>query len=85
LSILSTAGAPPGSIEGFIYTKIPVSDQVRGYLEIVPQTGFFAIFVYYWYEKPKKAWNILSIVLVVMIILMSLLGVLASMGIIEVT
>lgn len=83
LSILSTAGAPPGSIEGFIYTKIPATDQIRGYLEIMPQTGFFAIFVYYWYEKPKKAWNIVSIILVVLIILMSLLGVLASMGIIE--
>lgn len=84
LSILSTAGAPPGSIEGFIYTKIPVSDQIRGYLEIVPQTGFFAFFVCYWYEKPKKFWNILSIVLVIMIMLMSLLGVLASSGVIEV-
>jgi len=85
LSILSTTGPPPGSIEGFIYTKIPVADQVKGYFEVVPQTGLFAVLVCYWYKKPKKAWNIISAVLVALIILMSLMGVLASLGKIQVT
>jgi hypothetical protein len=84
LAILSTAGAAPGSIEGFIYTKIPVADQIIGYLEVVPQTGFFALFVCYWYENPKRIWNIISIVLVLLIVLMSFLGALASIGIIAV-
>jgi hypothetical protein len=44
LSVLSTAAAPPGSIEGFIYTTIPVVDQIKGYLELVPQTGLFSVF-----------------------------------------
>lgn len=83
LSILSTAGAPPGSIEGFIYTKIPVTDQIIGYLEVVPQTGFFALIVCMWYNKPKALWNIISAILVVLIMLMSLMGVLASLGIIQ--
>jgi hypothetical protein len=82
LAILSTAGAPPGSIEGFIYTKIPVSDQLTGYLEIMPQTLFFSIFVCYWYKYPKKAWNILAGILVSLIILMSVMGVLAANGMI---
>jgi len=85
LSILSTTGPPPGSIEGIIYTKIPIADQVKGYLEVVPQTGLFALLVFYWYEKPGKAWNIVSTILVAMIILMSLMGVLASLGKIQVT
>lgn len=84
LSILSTAAAPPGSIEGFIYTTIPVVDQIKGYVELVPQTGLFSVLVFYWYERPKKVWNVLSIILVSLIILMSLMGVLAASGIIDV-
>jgi len=84
LSILSTAAAPPGSIEGFIYTTIPVVDQIKGYIELVPQTGLFSVLVFYWYKRPKKAWNILSIILVSLIVLMSLMGVLAASGIIDV-
>lgn len=85
LSILSTTGPPPGSIEGFIYTKIPIADQAMGYLEVVPQTGLFALLVYYWYKNPKKIWNIISTVLVVLIILMSLMGVLATLGKLQVS
>jgi len=84
LSILSTAGAPPGSIEGFIYTKIPVADQVVGYFEVGIQTLLFSIIVCYWYNKPKKAWNIIAGILVGLIILMSTMGVLAANGIIKV-
>jgi hypothetical protein len=77
LSILSTAGPTPGSIEGMIYTKIPISDQLIGYFEILPQTLFFSLIVYFWYNNPKKIWNILSIVLVSMITLLSVLGFIA--------
>ncbi|MCK5700512.1 MAG: hypothetical protein KAI29_05140, partial [Cyclobacteriaceae bacterium] len=45
LSILSTTAAAPGSVEGFIYTTIPFIDQVKGYLEVVPQVGLFSFFV----------------------------------------
>lgn len=84
LSILSTAAAASGSIEGFIYTTTPWIDQIRGYLEIVPQTGMFAFLLCFWYEKPKKIWNILAIISVVLMVIMSLMGVLATVGIIEV-
>ena len=83
LCILSTCGAPAGSIEGFIYTRIPFADQVKGYLEIVPQTGLFALFVCYWYEHPKKTWNILAIILVILIFFMSLMGTLVRLGIVN--
>ena len=75
LSILSTTAAAPGSVEGFIYTTIPVKKQIVGYLEVMPQTLLFALLVYYWYKKPKKAWNILSIVLVSIILFMSIMAV----------
>ena len=84
LSILSTTAAAPGSVEGFIYTTIPFIDQVKGYLEVVPQVGLFSFFVCYWYAHPKKIWNILSIILVSLCIFMSMMGVLAASGLITV-
>ena len=55
LSILSTTGAAPGSVEGYIYTTLPVKQQMAGYLEVFPQTLLFSILVYYWYKKPTAA------------------------------
>jgi hypothetical protein len=78
LSILSTTAAAPGSVEGFIYTTIPFEKQIIGYVEVIPQTMLFSLIVYYWYKKPKKAWNIISIVLVSIILLFSILGMVMS-------
>ena len=83
LCILSTCAAPGGSIEGFIYTKLSFTDHVRGYFELVPQTGMFAFMLCKWYDHPKKAWNIVFIVTVSLIVIMSILGVLAVNGIIS--
>jgi hypothetical protein len=80
LSVLSTTGPASGSIEGIIYTKIPIASQLSGYFEILPQTLLFSLSVFYWYEKPKKLWTILSIILVSIIVLLCLLGWLASQG-----
>ncbi len=78
LSILSTTAAGPGSVEGFIYTTIPVEKQVIGYLEVLPQTLLFSLMVYRWYQKPGKVWNIVAGVLVGIILLMS--GMAVAMG-----
>ena len=78
LCILSTTAACAGSVEGMIYTVIPVKNQIIGYLEVVPQTCLFSFLVVYWYHYPKKIWNILSIIFVALIILMCTLGVFAS-------
>jgi len=79
LSILSTTAAGPGSVEGYIYTTIPVKHQIAGYLEVLPQTLLFSILVYYWYKKPTAAWQIISIILVTLVGLLSLLGVFVAM------
>jgi len=78
LCILSTTGPTPGSIEGLIYTKIPVISQLKGYFEVLPQTLLFSLLVFYWYRKPKKLWNVLSIILVSIIIILCTLGLIAS-------
>jgi hypothetical protein len=41
LGILSTFGAASGSIEGMIYTPVPIRIQLRGWLEVVPQACCF--------------------------------------------
>ena len=75
LSILSTTAAAPGSVERFIYTTIPVKKQIIGYAEVFPQTLVFSLLVFYWYQKPKKAWHVISIILVSGILLLSMLAV----------
>jgi hypothetical protein len=56
LGILSTFGPAPGSIEGMIYTVIPVRDQLVGWLEVVPQALFLSAILCYWVKHPKKRW-----------------------------
>ena len=60
------------------YTKFPVISQLKGYVEVLPQTLVFSLLVFYWYEKPRKLWNVLSIILVIIIIILSALGLMAS-------
>ena len=54
IGILGTFGAPGGSLEGFIYTTIPVAIQLRGYLEIVTQALLLSVFLCYWVNHPGK-------------------------------
>lgn len=54
VGILGTFAAPAGSLEGFIYTTMPIHLQVRGYLEIVPQALLLSALLCYWVEHPKK-------------------------------
>ena len=56
LGILAPFGPPPGSIEGMVYTVIPIAEQVRGYLEIVPQALLLAVGVCYWVNHPDQKW-----------------------------
>jgi hypothetical protein len=56
IGILGTFAAPPGSLEGFIYTTVPVAWQMRGYLEIVPQALLLSVLLYYWVRRPGKVW-----------------------------
>jgi hypothetical protein len=56
VGILGTFGAPSGSLEGFIYTTIPVANQFRGYLEIVPQALLLSALLCYWVNHPEKKW-----------------------------
>ena len=74
LGILSTFGPPPGSIEGMIYTKVPILNQLTGWLEVVPQALLLSVLLWYWVRHPEKKWLtwMLSVVCVVFLLLVVL-------------
>jgi hypothetical protein len=57
VGILGTFAAPAGSLEGFIYTTVPVASQLRGYLEIVSQALLLSALLCYWVNHPAKWLN----------------------------
>ena len=83
LGIFSTFGPAPGSVEGAIYTTLPIVDQflAGGMLEILVQSLLFSALLYYWVNHPEKRWlNWLLGILFGLVLLMSLLGYLAASG-----
>ena len=77
LAILSTSGPAPGSIEGMIYTRLPVLGQILGLWETVLQTLAFSLLLVAWCRKPTRAWAVAMGVLTGLVVLMSLAGILA--------
>jgi hypothetical protein len=75
LGILSTFGPAPGSVEGLLYTVIPVSQQMSGWLEVVPQALLLSAILFYWVNHPEKRWlNWLMGVVFVVALLLPTLG-----------
>ncbi len=83
LSILSTFGPAIGSIDGMIYTTIPIKQQLTFLPELVIQSFLLSFCIYYWYQKPKKIFDIVPIILVALIVLMSVAGFLAASSLIN--
>ena len=83
LGILSTFGPAPGSVEGAIYTTLPLVDQFfsGGMLEILTQSFLFSILLYYWVNHPEKRWmNWLLGIIFVLAVLLPLMGYFAAAG-----
>ena len=81
LGILGTFGAPPGSMEGFIYTTVPIFFQLRGYVEIVTQAVLLSVLVCWWLRHPEKKWvNWALGVVFVIVVGLPVLGLLAKKG-----
>jgi hypothetical protein len=56
VGILSTFGPAPGSVEGLLYTLIPIADQLTGLVEVVAQALWLSIVLCYWVNHPNKRW-----------------------------
>jgi hypothetical protein len=75
LAIFSTAGAAPGSVEGMIYTKIPIGHHLLGLPEVLLQTLVFSLLLTAWHRHPHRAWAVVMGGLMLLGILMSIAGV----------
>lgn len=81
LGILSTFGPPPASIEGMIYTIIPIADQLTGLLEVVPQALLLSVILFYWINHPEKRWlNWVLGTVFFLVLLLTALGLLLLLG-----
>ena len=63
LSVLSTFAAAMGSIDGFIYTNVPIIEQIMGYPEALLWATIFTGILWIFYKFERKAINIISIIL----------------------
>lgn len=54
VGIFSTFGAAPGSIEGFVYTQLPIRTHIRGLPETLIQVFLLAYVTHYWVTRPPK-------------------------------
>lgn len=82
LSALFTFSAAIGSFEGIIYTNVSFKTHLNGLPELLLYNTLFTFLLWFWYRKPLKIFNIISIILVAIILLMSFLGVLLALGMI---
>lgn len=83
IGIVSPFGAAPSSIEGLIYTTIPIGFHLIGLPEVVMQTLLLAFFSHYWVNHHEKKWLAWTFgVALLGVLLLSTLGVLASLGVI---
>jgi len=83
LSVVSTFAAATGSIEGLIYTKIPVMEHLMGYPEAILWISLFVGILWTFYKFEKKAIHITAIILLILIAILGVMGYLNALGIIE--
>jgi hypothetical protein len=81
VGILSTFGPSPSSIEGMLYTVLPMWFHIVGLPEVLVQSGLLAFLTHYWVNHPEKKWlGWVFGIIFVLVILLSLLGMLAALG-----
>ena len=54
IGILSTFGPSPGSIEGLIYTTVPLVGHLRGLPEVVVQALLYAVLLHAWVTTQRR-------------------------------
>jgi hypothetical protein len=64
IGIFSTYGPAPASIEGMLYTQVPLWAHLRGLPEVLLQSLAYSLMLYYWVNHPEKRW--ITWVLVIM-------------------
>ena len=84
IGIFSTFGSAPSSIEGMIYTVLPLWFHVVNFPELFIQSGLLAFLTHYWVNHPEKRWLNWSLgIATALVVLLSLLGALSAFGILK--
>jgi hypothetical protein len=78
LSVLSTFAAAQGSIDGFIYSKLSLSEHLIAYPIAFLWIFLFSSILRVFYKYEKKAIDITACVLTILIVLISILGYLTA-------
>ena len=80
VGILSPFSAAPGSIEGIVYSTLPMWFHLMSLPELMIQSFLLALLTHYWVNHPGRRWLNISLgILFTIIILLALLGILAAM------
>lgn len=85
VGVISPFGAAPASIEGMIYTTLPLWFHISGLPEILLQSLLLAGIATWWINHPQNKWmGWLMGVIFVIILLLGTAGVLAGLGILPI-
>lgn len=56
VGIFSTFGPAPGSVEGLIYTRLPLGLQLGGLVEVLLQSLLLSVGLFLWVRHPGRRW-----------------------------
>jgi phosphotransferase system glucose/maltose/N-acetylglucosamine-specific IIC component len=81
IGIFSPFSSAPGSIEGVVYSTLPIWFHLMSLPELIIQSFLLAFLTHYWVNHPEKRWlKIFLGILSVLIIVLALLGILSALG-----
>ncbi|MBE7434654.1 MAG: hypothetical protein HS100_12125 [Anaerolineales bacterium] len=84
VGVISPFGAAPSSIEGMIYTTLPLWFHINGLPEVLLQSLLLAGIATWWIDHAQNKWlGWLMGVIFIVIILLGTAGVLAGLGILQ--
>ncbi len=75
VGIFSTFGPAPGSVEGLIYTTLPIRGQLAGLSEVLLQSLLLSVITFAWVRSPDRRWlTWLMVILFVIALLLPTMG-----------
>lgn len=82
VGVISPFGASPSSIEGLLYTNVPLNFHIIGFPEVAVQSLLLALCTHFWVRHPEMKWlGWLFGISFFLIAIMSILGTLVGLGI----
>jgi hypothetical protein len=81
VGILSPFSAAPSSIEGMLYSRLPMWYHLAALPELIIQSFLLSFLTHYWVNHPEKKWlRWVLVIAFILALLMSIMGFLAGLG-----